>query len=256
MLISRAKNLLYFLKRTVRYKVFIYTSHILTRGGVCPCCNSKVKFYKPYGTKKLRMNAECPYCRAAERDRIEALYLKKIQIDKSSTVLHFAPERWLHDYFTKLEIEKYWPVDIDENMEGVKLKVDITSIPFEDNFFDIIICNQVLEHVLDAEKAMQELARVLKTTGYAIITVPIDEKKQTLEREEYNTDYLRIKYYGEANHVRKYGNDFPSILKRNGLLSEKVYAKNLSDNLRINGLKKDEYFWICKKEKSKEETEC
>ena len=252
----KVKNMLFYLKRAVCYKMCIYISYIVNWGGVCPCCNSKVKFYMPYGTKKLRMNAECPYCRGAERDRIEALYFKKIQIDKFSTVLHFAPEKWLYDYFTKLGIEKYWPVDIDENMEGVKKKVDITQIPFEDNSFDIIICNQVLEHVFNAEKAMQELARVLKTTGYAIITVPINEKKKTLEREEYNTDQLRIKYYGEANHVRMYGNDFSSILKKNGLLSEKVYAKQLSDNLRINGLKKGEYFWICKKDKSREEIKC
>lgn len=146
-------------------------------------------------------------------------------------------------------------MDIDESIEGVKQRVDITQIPFENNFFDIIVCNQVLEHVLNAEKAIQELSRVLKATGYAIITVPIDEKAKTLEKEEYDTDWLRIKYYGEANHVRMYGNDFPLILKKNGLQAEKIYAKHLSPNLRIHGLKKNEYFWFCRKEKSKEEIE-
>ena len=136
------------------------------------------------------MNAECPYCRAAERDRIEALYLKQIQIDKSSSVLHFAPERWLFNYFTKLEVERYWPVDIDE-------------------------------------------------------------KNKTLERKEYNTDQLRIKYYGEANHVRMYGNDFALILQKNGLLAEKIYAKHLSENFRKNRLKKNEYFGFVKNRKAK-----
>lgn len=253
---KKAERLLRALIRNVQYIIFVSASYIITRGGVCPCCNSKVRFYKPYGTKKLRMNAECPYCRGAERDRIEALYFRRIQLSKSSSILHFAPERWLYNYFTRLDLENYLPVDIDESVEGIKQRVDITQIPFRDNSFDIIICNQVLEHVLNAEKAMQELARVLKTTGYAIITVPIDEKATTLEKKEYNTDYLRIKYYGEANHVRMYGNDFSSILKKNGLLAKKVYAKHLSPSLRIYGLKKNEYFWFCQKVKSKEEIEC
>lgn len=42
---------------------------------VCPVCQKEVSYYKPYGIK-LRMNAECPYCKAAERDRIEVLYYR------------------------------------------------------------------------------------------------------------------------------------------------------------------------------------
>jgi ubiquinone/menaquinone biosynthesis C-methylase UbiE len=44
---------------------------------------------------------------------------------------------------------------------------------FEDNFFDVIICNHVLEHVKDDQKAMSELFRVLNPKGIAILQVPI-----------------------------------------------------------------------------------
>jgi ubiquinone/menaquinone biosynthesis C-methylase UbiE len=38
-------------------------------------------------------------------------------------------------------------------------------LPFEDNQYDVILCNHVLEHIPDDTKAMQELYRVLKPGG-------------------------------------------------------------------------------------------
>ena len=60
------------------------------------------------------------------------------------------------------------------------MKMDITTIPFEDNSVDVILCNHLLEHVEDDRKAMKEMYRVLKEDGWAIIQPHIDMK-----REEY-----------------------------------------------------------------------
>jgi SAM-dependent methyltransferase len=49
---------------------------------------------------------------------------------------------------------------------------DATSMPFCDNAFDRVIAAEVLEHVLDDQRAMSELARVLRPGGLAAITVP------------------------------------------------------------------------------------
>ncbi|MBT4850330.1 methyltransferase domain-containing protein [Candidatus Parcubacteria bacterium] len=49
---------------------------------------------------------------------------------------------------------------------------DIEEMPFEDSFFDKIICGEVLEHVFDKDIALGELGRVLKTGGTLLITVP------------------------------------------------------------------------------------
>lgn len=45
---------------------------------------------------------------------------------------------------------------------------DGANIPFEANEFDIVYSNQVLEHVRHPETLLQEVARVLKPTGYFI----------------------------------------------------------------------------------------
>lgn len=39
------------------------------------------------------------------------------------------------------------------------------DIPFEDGFFDTVLCTNVLEHVANMEKAFQEIARVLNRGG-------------------------------------------------------------------------------------------
>jgi SAM-dependent methyltransferase len=49
---------------------------------------------------------------------------------------------------------------------------DATSMPFRDNAFDRVIAAEVLEHVLDDQRAMSELSRVLRPGGLAAITVP------------------------------------------------------------------------------------
>lgn len=46
------------------------------------------------------------------------------------------------------------------------------EIPFEDNFFDIVIAQEVLEHVLDLKKTLGEIKRVLKNNGETYIQVP------------------------------------------------------------------------------------
>lgn len=49
---------------------------------------------------------------------------------------------------------------------------DGVNIPFDNNNFDNIICTEVLEHVFDYQKLINEMHRVLKPGGNAIITIP------------------------------------------------------------------------------------
>lgn len=61
--------------RNIEYGLMVAVSTMIAGKKVCPVCQKEVSYYKPYGIK-LRMNAECPYCKAAERDRIEVLYYR------------------------------------------------------------------------------------------------------------------------------------------------------------------------------------
>jgi ubiquinone/menaquinone biosynthesis C-methylase UbiE len=51
-------------------------------------------------------------------------------------------------------------------------KASLFSLSFKDNYFDFVVCSEVLEHVRDDVKALKELHRVLKPNGKLVITVP------------------------------------------------------------------------------------
>ncbi|MCA9386456.1 class I SAM-dependent methyltransferase [Candidatus Dojkabacteria bacterium] len=46
------------------------------------------------------------------------------------------------------------------------------ELDFKDNFFDIVFSNEVLEHVNDDKKSVEEVSRVLKPGGYYIVFTP------------------------------------------------------------------------------------
>ncbi len=55
---------------------------------------------------------------------------------------------------------------------NIDLVSDITNIPADDGSFDIVLCTEVLEHVPDSAKAVQELSRLVRPGGQLIITAP------------------------------------------------------------------------------------
>ena len=166
-------------------------------------------------------------------------------------ILHFAPERIFHARFSAIPDVDYYPVDLNPKAFGIRKVVDITDIPFDDNTFDLIMCTHVLEHIPDDKKAMSELYRVLKPNeGVALLTVPIDSSRAaTFENPEYNTPELRSKYFGQWDHVRIYGLDYPDRLRAvNFSVEEITLGKFLNaDDLKAFGISKNEKFHICKK---------
>jgi ubiquinone/menaquinone biosynthesis C-methylase UbiE len=55
---------------------------------------------------------------------------------------------------------------------GIDFVCDITTIPEPDASFDAILCSEVLEHIPDPTKALDEFARLLKPGGTLILTAP------------------------------------------------------------------------------------
>lgn len=80
-------------------------------------------------------------------------------------------------------IKKIYGVDIDKkyieiakknslDKRVVISKASLYTLPYSDNYFDFIICSEVLEHLERDYAALVELKRVLKKNGTLIITVP------------------------------------------------------------------------------------
>ena len=93
---------------------------------------------------------------------------------------------------------------------GPMFDIDVTDIKFPDAFFDLVICEHVLEHVQNDRLALAEIRRVLSRKGTALLQVPFSSPNQTtLENVAgVRTDDDRKRVYGQRDHVRRYGTDF------------------------------------------------
>jgi ubiquinone/menaquinone biosynthesis C-methylase UbiE len=93
---------------------------------------------------------------------------------------------------------------------------DALNLPFKDGSFDRIICSEVMEHVIDDDRACGELSRVLKKNGSIAITVPTIIS-------EHVYDALTYEYFSSpGGHIRKYRpGELADMMRRNGL---EVYA--------------------------------
>lgn len=198
---------------------------------VDPIDGNGFKSFLPYGYGQQRDNVLSPSTLSLERHRLLWLYLKNETNFFSAhlKVLHFAPEQAFYKRFKKLDNLDYTTTDLNSPLADVK--ADICNLPFEDNTFDVILCNHVLEHIPDDTKAMQELYRVMKLGGYGIFQIPQDLKRQmTFEDHTITNRKERAKIFGQYDHVRIYGLDYFDKLRSVGFKVEEVdYTSNFTD---------------------------
>ena len=55
------------------------------------------------------------------------------------------------------------------------INCDATKLPFTDETFDGVICSEVIEHIEEDEKALEEMARILRQGGELILTCPMHQ---------------------------------------------------------------------------------
>ncbi len=203
-----------------------------------------------------RENDICPYCLSTDRDRLIYLYLK-LKSDfftSQKTVLHIAPEPALFRIFKKSDNLHYFPAT--KYAEGLYYgnnieTADLLDLQFENDTFDWVICNHVLEHIPNDQLAMQEIFRVLKPRGQAILQVPYSPVlKKTFEDPNITSKADREKYFGQFDHVRIYGTDYISRLESAGFhvnLIEQNKTFNNVVNLEKYALNPKEKLFICLK---------
>lgn len=186
--------------------------------------------FLPYGYEHQRDNVLSPSTLSLERHRLLWLYLQTETdfFERPQKMLHFAPEQAFYKRFRNLKHLDYTTTDLNSPLADVK--ADICNLPFEDNVYDIIFCNHVLEHIPDDKKAMEELFRVLKPKGMAILQIPQDLKRaDTFEDDSIINPKERAKIFGQYDHVRVYGRDYFDRLRKIGFQVEEVdYTNQLS----------------------------
>lgn len=222
-----------------------------------PIDGKSFRMFLPYGYGNQRNNVLSPSTLSLERHRLLWLYLqnetdffqseldsdspvtqnkriklrKDAETSKALKVLHFAPEQEFYKRFKKQTNIDYTTTDLLSPLADVK--ADICNLPFDDNMYDVLFCNHVLEHIPDDTKAMQELYRVLKPSGMGIFQIPQDLSRATTFSDDSITDQKeRAKIFGQYDHVRVYGRDYFDKLRSIGFkVTEEDYTKKIAPEL-------------------------
>ncbi len=210
----------------------------------CPLCGGNFSHFYPTGmdlpvlTKWQvigaghRLRAVCPNCHSKERDRLIFLYLQQVRpwiFSRNISLLHVAPEPQLAARLRRAQNIQYVSADL-LNSPMADERMDITDIPRPDHSFEVIICNHVLEHVENDRTALAEFFRVLKPGGFAILQVPISYLLDfTYEDFSIQDGAGREQAFGQNDHVRIYGRDYPQRLADAGFAVSAVSAEDFLD---------------------------
>lgn len=232
--------------------LFMKVSPLIYKGNQveCPICESTFKKFLPYGYSEVRHNALCPKCLSLERHRLMWLFLKKETnfFNQDLKVLHIAPEQCFYKRFKKLPNIRYTTADLESPIADYHC--DVQELPFEDNSYDVVICNHVLEHVDDDLKAMKEVKRVMNQNGFAILMVPFETSLDSTYEDPAITDPKeRTKHFKQYDHKRLYGLDFPLRLKEAGFsFTTPSFEEKIDESLKIRmGLPQKEFLFALKK---------
>ena len=195
-----------------------------------PIDGKSFKSFLSYGYGDQRNNVLSPSTLSLERHRLLWLYLQNETdfFTAEKKVLHFAPEQAFYKRFRKMNHLDYTTTDLNSPLADIQ--ADICDLPFEDNNYDMILCNHVLEHIPDDTQAMRELYRVLKPGGIGIFQIPQDlNRKVTYEDDSITDRKERARIFGQYDHVRVYGRDYFEKLRSIGFKVDEVdYTSMLS----------------------------
>jgi len=196
----------------------------------CPICGWEGEEFLPCNpnfahddSRQLSSNCKCPNCNSHHRHRGFMLILQRFDLPKAhANILHVAPEDFMATYF---EQRAHQYIKIDKHLERYQpntvIEMDLTALEFSNNAFDFIFCSHVLEHIPDDQKAINEIYRVLKPGGIAMLMVPIYPLEKTADLYPKSPDI--------QTHVHQPGLDYFKRYEKAGFSVNVYYPENLFD---------------------------
>ena len=178
----------------------------------------------------------CPKCGSGIRQRLFIAALQNIEelsfakVITNRIILHFAPEEIVTSVIREKSAQY---VTADYFQQDCDLKLDMSHMPqIKNEQFYIVIAFDVLEHVPDYQKALEEVHRVLCSNGIAIFTVPqIDNLEETYEDSSIVSLEDRTKHFGQCDHLRIVGDDFSRIVESRGFSVTAVNESNFPEDI-------------------------
>ena len=185
----------------------------------------------------------CPNCGGLSRDRRLWQLIENNYLTNNLNVLDFSPSRSLYRKWKKQNVT-YKATDLSGDFISDN-QYDITSIPVDDNTFDLIVCYHILEHIIEDILAIKELQRILKPTGTLFVQTPFKEG-EIYEDYTITSEKDRLHHFGQEDHVRVYSVEgLKNRLTQSGF---EVVVNQYNNKDIIYGLTENEIVLIMKKQ--------
>jgi SAM-dependent methyltransferase len=188
-------------------------------GEICISCGSSFRVRQLAKTIALWVNKSSQAGICETSAGIRALPLENISIAEINSC--GSMHKWISN-FGNLSYSEYNPIDKNIRHE------DILSLTYSSGSFDIVLHSDTLEHVLDIDRALMEIWRILKPGGASIFSIPIvrDGRPSIARVSLQNGELLHNKppsYHGGSYQTTRqylvcyeFGEDFIPILKSHG----------------------------------------
>lgn len=214
--------------------------------GYCPICESKTIFLK--FDDWLRDNYRCLRCMSIPRERALMVVLdefypewRKLKIHESSPGKRGLSRKIMKQCPGYIPSQYYQDAPSGSKV-GSSLSENLEQQSFPDHEFDLVITQDVLEHVLHPQKAFSEIERTLKKNGAHIFTTPYypdQHTKYRVLREGDAMKFLAEPVY-HKNPIDKRGSlvtadwgiDLPEIIYQ----SSKMKTRVISHRNIFNGI--------------------
>jgi len=205
--------------------------------GECPICEHRTIFVK--WDQWLRDNYVCLFCRSIPRQRALIKVLedefpnwRNLRIHESSP--GGASSDKIKRECLKYEPAQYWPdLSAGSYRDGQRCE-NLEKMTFKEEVFDLVITQDVFEHIMNPAKAFSEVARILKPGGAHIFTVPWYRGQQTvvraIESPSGGIEYLKEPVY-HSNPIDKkgslvitdWGDGLSSVIKASSGMNTDIY---------------------------------
>ena len=122
-------------------------------------------------------------------------------------------------YKSLFNVTEYIGVDFENeghphDNEQIDVYYDGKHLPFEDQYFDSVLCSEVVEHVFDLTMTLNEINRVMKTGGNILITCPF-----VWNEHEVPFDYARYTRFALKDILEKSGFEITHFAKSGNFIT-------------------------------------
>lgn len=146
---------------------------------------------------------------------------KEILRRRKCRVLHVAPESCIVPHLQEIATQQYLSGDLIR--KDVQVQLDVQTLPFSDESFEVVYCSHVLQAVDDDDKCLAEIYRVLTDNGWAMINVPCRGARGAKTREFHAGG----DHQAPADFVRIYGSDFIEKMVDKGFNVVPVFVRDI-----------------------------